>query len=90
MPMKTFLANSGFDPEAVAVLTSAFDVAWQALLRLESPLSAPSFADDTRERLAKQIILLGQQGERDKDRLVKLSLAALGYTWPDGKPQPPE
>jgi len=50
--MTSLLNDPDFDPEAVATLASAFDAAWEALLKIQSSLAEPDQAEATRERLA--------------------------------------
>ncbi len=76
MPIIQLLANSSFDPEAVATLSAAFDDAWEAVRRSGSSLSRPAYERGAREVLAKYIIELAQRGERDRRRL---SAAAVAY-----------
>jgi hypothetical protein len=77
MPIASLLANTAFDSETVALLSSAFDTAWDTLKKSGSPLAADGKAAATREQLAKRIIDLGQKGERDQQRLVTDALAHL-------------
>jgi hypothetical protein len=54
MPIASLLANTAFDPETVALLSSAFDTAWDTLQKSGSPLAADGKAASTRELLAKR------------------------------------
>jgi hypothetical protein len=63
-----FLRDS-FDPEAVAILGSAFDAAWDILQKSGTPLASDV---TTRERLAKRIIEMGQKGARYRPPTVVL------------------
>jgi hypothetical protein len=78
MPIAGLLANTAFDPDTVALLSSAFDTAWATLKKSGSPLAADDQAAPTREFLAKRIIAMGHKGERDRQRLVDDALAYLG------------
>ena len=71
------LAESALDPEAVAILSSAFEAAWTVVEKSGSPLAEPGQAMTTRERMAKRIIELGQRGERSHQRLVDAALDTL-------------
>ena len=79
MPLTPYLANAAFDPDTVAVLSSAFDIAWDTLRRSGSTLTTDSQAASTRELLAKRIVERGQMGERDERRLVDDALAHLAH-----------
>ena len=77
MPIDSLLENAAFDLETTALLASAFDSAWDTVKKSGSPLAANENADSTRNLLAKRIIKMGQQGERDRQRLVDDALAHL-------------
>jgi hypothetical protein len=77
MPIAQLLSQTAFDPETVALLSSAFDTAWDTLKKSDSPLAADGQAASTRELLAKRVIATGRKGERDKQRLVADALAHL-------------
>jgi hypothetical protein len=77
VPIDSLLANAAFDPDTTVLLASAFDTAWDTVKKSGSPLAADDQAASTREVLAKRIIKMGQQGERDRQRLVGDALAHL-------------
>ena len=77
MPIDSLLENAAFDLDTTALLASAFDSAWETVKKSGSPLAANENADSTRDLLAKRIIKMGQQGERDRQRLVDDALAHL-------------
>ena len=77
MPIDALLADTAFDSDTTALLASAFDAAWDTVKKSSSPLAANDEAASTREVLAKRIIEMGQQGERDRQRLVDDALAHL-------------
>ena len=77
MPIAGLLANTAFDSDTVALLSSAFDSAWDTLKKSGSPFAAEGQAAPTRELLAKRIIAMGLKGERDRQRLVDGALAFL-------------
>ena len=62
MPIHRLLKNHAFGPDEITVLTSAFE---DALRRLR----LADRADPATEVVAKKIIELAQQGERDPTRL---------------------
>src|SRR6476661_10135346 len=75
----TFLLSvrEGFDDEIVDIFGSAFEAAWQSLQLSDSRLTHEPHIAYTRELLAKWILVLGEQGERDRDQLVEKALALL-------------
>ncbi len=78
MPIIPLLVSDGFfDPEATKVLTAAFDTAWQMLKTSGNVLAADYRSVSTRELLAKRIIEMARQGERDPIRLVDDALTYL-------------
>jgi hypothetical protein len=63
-----------FSPETIFILGDALDDAWR---RLESGAHLNGGADAARTVLAKHIIAMAQQGERDRKRLTDGALARL-------------
>jgi hypothetical protein len=86
MTIVPFLAGLAFDPETTAVLASAFDAAWDRLVRSGSPMGTEADKHALREHLARQIIAAAEDGERDPHRLVE---RALAYVAPHLKTSPP-
>jgi hypothetical protein len=76
MSIVPFLANTSFDPEAVEVLSAAFEEAWQQVKESGSTFARPAYERGAREILAKYIVEMAQRGERDRERL---SAAAVSY-----------
>jgi hypothetical protein len=76
MSIIPLLANTSFDPEAVEILSAAFDDAWEKLKASGSSFARPAYERGAREILAKRIIEMAQRGERDRD---KLAASALDY-----------
>lgn len=76
MSIIPLLANTSFDPEAVDILSAAFDDAWESLKASGSSFARPAYERGAREILAKRIIELAQRGERDRG---KLAASALDY-----------
>jgi hypothetical protein len=70
MPIREFLNGQHFDPETMRVMGVAFEICCSAL-KLEGRDSV------AREALAKRIIALAQQGERNPDRICERVLADL-------------
>jgi hypothetical protein len=67
--------GEGFDAEIVDIFGSAFEAAWQSLQLSDSRLTHEPHIAYTRELLAKWIVVLGEQGERDRNQLVEKALA---------------
>ena len=76
MSIIPLLANTSFDPEAVEILSAAFDEAWQTVKQSGSRFARPAYERAAREVLAKCIVEMAQSGERDK---AALSAAAVNY-----------
>ena len=77
--MYGFLARFrvAFTPEAVKVLTAAFDDAWARLEASGAPYSTPEYAEAARTHLAKSIIVAAQRGEWDPNKLCDEALLYL-------------
>ena len=66
--------TTGFDPETIHILDDALDDAWQ---RLGAGAHLNGTADATRAVLAKHMIDMAKQGERDHLRLIEGALDRL-------------
>ena len=77
------MTNSSFDPEAIKMLASAFDGAWEAVQRSGGTLSRPSYAGAIREILAKRIIEMAQRGQTNPERLSEDALKFLAMNYRD-------
>jgi hypothetical protein len=77
MPLKNLLRNVVFEPETAQLLASAVENAWESLKASGDPLAANGNAAETRTLLAKRVIELAQQGERNADRLRDQALARV-------------
>jgi hypothetical protein len=66
--------STTFNPETLHILGSALDDAWQ---RLEVRVHLNGGGDAIRTILAKHIISMAEQGERDRQRLIEGALARL-------------
>jgi hypothetical protein len=73
--IESLLSNSSFDPETITLLASAFETAWDTVKKSGSPLAADDQAASTRELLARHIIEMGKNGERDLQQLVNDAIA---------------
>ena len=69
--------NNAFDAETTKVLTSAFDAAWEKIKASDGTLADLQHAAATRELLAKSIIRMVEQGERNSYRLIENALGRL-------------
>ena len=83
----TFLlsVSEGFDDEIVDIFGSAFEAAWQSLQVSDSSLTHEPHIASTRELLAKGILVLGKQGERDRNQLVEKALAFFAESNPEAR-----
>jgi hypothetical protein len=83
----TFLlsVSEGFDDEIVDIFGSAFEAAWQSLQVSGSRLTHEPHIASTRELLAKWTLVLGEQGERDRNQLVEKALAFLAESNPGAR-----
>jgi hypothetical protein len=77
MPIVALLQKAAFDPETTQILTTAFDKAWDKFKSSGSPLADHACAPSTRALLAKQMIEIAQNGERNIDRLVEKGVTYL-------------
>ena len=78
--MDRFLRNHAdgvFDPEAVRILTTALNEAWKAINTTGVSFASRGHAEAARETLAKRIIELARNGERDQCRLSEDALLHL-------------
>ena len=66
--------STTFNPETLHILGSALDDAWQ---RLEVRVHLNGSGDAVRTILAKHIIAMAEQGERNRQRLIEGALARL-------------
>jgi shikimate kinase len=70
-------AAGAFDPEAVLILTGAFDDAWASLQASAAPSANEEYAAAARTILAKRIIVLAKEGQLDRRRLTIAALVHL-------------
>jgi hypothetical protein len=75
------LANTSFDPEAVEILSAAFDDAWEQIKLSGSSLARPAYERGAREVLAKYIIEMAQRGERDRKLLSDSAVKYLAQNY---------
>ena len=86
LPIKSRLTNGTFDPDTIRILTGAFEDAWQSLNG--GGIGIGPQTDEMRDALAKSIIHVALQGERDQRRLRDSALAHLASSMGDGAPRP--
>jgi len=77
MSIVPLLANTSFDPEAVEILSAAFDDAWAQIKQSGSSLARPAYERGAKEVLAKCIIDMAQRGERDRRQLAESAIDYL-------------
>lgn len=82
MPLKNLLENVVFEPETAQLLSQAFENAWLSLKAAGDPLTADARTNSTRMILAKRVIELGQQGERNLEQLRDQVIARIRATDP--------
>jgi len=70
-------AEGVFEPDEVKILTGAFDDAWARLKAGKAPFAAEEYAATARTILAKRIIKLAKEGERDRSKLATDGLLYL-------------
>lgn len=81
MSIIPLLANTSFDPEAVEILSAAFDDAWAQIQQSGSTFARPAYARGAREVLAKRIVEMAQRGERDRRRLSESAVKFLAQNY---------
>jgi hypothetical protein len=81
MSIVPLLANSSFDPEAVEILSAAFDEAWATIKQSDSTFARPAYERGAREILAKCIIEMAQRGERDRHHLSESAIQFLAQNY---------
>ena len=81
MSIVPLLANSSFDPEAVATSSAAFDDAWDTVKQSDSTFARPAYQRGAREVLAKCIIEMAQRGERDRRHLSEAAVEFLAQNY---------
>jgi hypothetical protein len=70
VPIRRLLENQAFGPEEIRILTIAFEDTLRTLRLADR-------ADPATEIIARKIIELAQQGERDPDRLRERAIQSL-------------
>jgi hypothetical protein len=77
--MEQYLSDhpTAFDPKTISILTGALSDAWQVVVANEAVFKIDGHADDARRLLARHIVDLAMQGERDSYRLSEGALVRL-------------
>jgi len=78
MPLDA-LEGGAFDPETTRLLGSTFDEAWKSVEASERLSTDKWHATSIRELLAKSIIAMVEQGERDPKRLAESALLRVRH-----------
>ena len=81
MTIAPLLAESAFDPEVIAVLAAAFEVAWASIEKSGSSLASPRYKRVAQEIMAKRIIETAQGGERNRQRLSEDAVTYLTQSY---------
>ena len=68
---------AAFDPETIAILNDALDNAWNSVETNKTAYKPDGHAEGARRALAKHIVDIAIQGERDPQRLIDGALARL-------------
>ena len=79
MPITRLLQDTAFGPDEIAVLVAAYEDALRALSRVNR-------SDLATEMVAKRIIELAKQGERDPVRLRERAMEAVSSPPPSVAP----
>ena len=79
MPMDSPLASKAFDAETTSLLGSTFDAAWERVETSDSPPTDKERVPSMRGLLAKFIIGMVEQGERNPNRLIEIALFRLRH-----------
>lgn len=75
----TQYAPGVFLPEAVLILTGAFDDAWGRLQVSGAPFAGEEYALAARTIIAKRIIVLAKEGQLDRHLLTSYALMHLAH-----------
>jgi hypothetical protein len=74
-PLRRFANNNAFGPEALGVMSEAFDIAWSFVERSHPPSTGDSAV--LREILARNIIMSARLGETSKVALANFAIVRL-------------
>jgi hypothetical protein len=68
---------TGSTPDTISILSGALDDAWQVVEANKTVFRIDGHADGARQTLAKYIVDMAKQGERDRQRLIEGALVRL-------------
>jgi hypothetical protein len=68
---------AAFDPETIAILSDALDNAWNSVEANKRAYKLDGHAEGARQALARHLVDIATQGERDPQRLIDGALARL-------------
>jgi hypothetical protein len=77
--MRQYLKDhpAAFDPETISILSGALDDAWQVVKANKVAFKIDGHADGARQAIAKHLVDVARQGERDRQRLIEGALTRL-------------
>jgi hypothetical protein len=77
--MKQYLHDhpEAFDPDTVHILSGALDDAWQVVESNKPAFKMDGSPEGARQALAKHIVDIAKEGERDPQRLIEGALTRL-------------
>jgi len=77
--LRDYLKNhpAAFDPDTISILISALDDAWRVVEANKVAFKIDGHADGARQALAKHLVDMARQGERDRQRLIAGALTRL-------------
>jgi hypothetical protein len=74
-----FLEDAAFGPDEIAIMVAAYELGL-------THINASGHNDPTAETLARKIVMLAKQGERDPDRLEQRAIEMMSGQPPDLAP----
>jgi hypothetical protein len=77
--MRQYLKDhpAAFDPDTISILSGGLDDAWRVVEATKVAFKVDGHTDSARQTLAKQIVEMAKQGERDRQRLIEGALSRL-------------
>ena len=69
--------STSYDPETLALLTRAFDAAWNEVKAATPAACRNGAMETTRKMMALRVMDAANNGERDPDRLQRLAVQAV-------------
>jgi hypothetical protein len=77
--MRQYLTDhpGAFDPETISILSGVLDDAWQVVEANKTAFRMDGHPEAARNALAKHIVDIAKQGERNRQRLIDGTLARL-------------